>query len=682
MILIGLGRDVFSCSTTAVFAGSVDIMPVEMQQHHHHQQHGDVSGGQVDSKVIQYSEARAHYCNTACTATTNSKKNGSGKPWKSRRGRRRNKGDGMMVSDVSSEHYATVRYDVNGQMCGYPFAYHVPVDGYQGGLPSDPAAIYFTPNHQSFVPYYGWDSMYVQPPRQQQYTYQSCARVKNDGEPVGTGGNQENEQKKKNRNMHVSGQGQSLGECTVAPVSTLGSLWTSSALPAIEDKKDDAPDLERFLRAATPRFRLNTDPNSLKDFKLMDVWKHFERISAYGMRCSTLGGPRGASSSYFVPFLSSIQLFEPADGFEPDALSYPEGLEAWPRHMRQTFSWSAKNHVGERLPLSQQIMELVGSEKSTHVLAASKISELHPYSWFAVAWYPLYRIPEAPLTARFLTFHSMAPLWEAAMQSIADRRNISALHSDASNCMKSSDSSSSSSSGVRQSCSSSATAKGVASFLGSSRASSDSSGSQKAAAEGTTSNDNNNNTMMSDIASVTASHGSSGPPTSATLSVAEDEEELEKAASCTATTISSTASLSKIELAPVGLCWHTTAGNSSSRRRMPSENWTDTMVKVDASEHTRLSQGDSLPGSTNACVVSVSSGYVVVKKNYPLSKGGPLSWDIQQEELAEGARRLALGLGIHKQQHGTTTQTGSSEAVSSHEDICPDYQFFVSRHSQ
>jgi len=98
------------------------------------------------------------------------------------------------------------------------------------------------------------------------------------------------------------------------------------------------------------------------------------------------------------------------------------------------------------------------------------------------------------------------------------------------------------------------------------------------------------------------------------------------------------------------------------------------MVKVDASEHTHLSQGDSLPGSTNACVVSVSSGYVVVKKNYPLSKGGPLSWDIQQEELAEGARRLALGLGIHKQQN--------TAAESLNEDICPDYQFFVSRHSQ
>ena len=28
---------------------------------------------------------------------------------------------------------------------------------------------------------------------------------------------------------------------------------------------------------------------------------------------------------------------------------------------------------------------------------------------FAVAWYPVYRIPDAPLTARFLTFHAIVP---------------------------------------------------------------------------------------------------------------------------------------------------------------------------------------------------------------------------------------------------------------------------------
>ena len=36
-----------------------------------------------------------------------------------------------------------------------------------------------------------------------------------------------------------------------------------------------------------------------------------------------------------------------------------------------------------------------------------------------MAWYPLYRVPEAPLTARFLTFHTLASLWEAASEAAA-----------------------------------------------------------------------------------------------------------------------------------------------------------------------------------------------------------------------------------------------------------------------
>lgn len=48
---------------------------------------------------------------------------------------------------------------------------------------------------------------------------------------------------------------------------------------------------------------------------------------------------------------------------------------------------------------------------------------LHPAACrFAVAWYPLYCVPEAPLTARFLTFHTLASLWEAAKEASAKCR--------------------------------------------------------------------------------------------------------------------------------------------------------------------------------------------------------------------------------------------------------------------
>lgn len=45
-------------------------------------------------------------------------------------------------------------------------------------------------------------------------------------------------------------------------------------------------------------------------------------------------------------------------------------------------------------------------------LMATRLLDVHPASWFAVAWYPVYRIPDAPLTARFLAFYSFAQLQE------------------------------------------------------------------------------------------------------------------------------------------------------------------------------------------------------------------------------------------------------------------------------
>lgn len=502
----------------------------------------------------------------------------------------------------------------------------------------------------------------------------------------------------------------------VAPPSTLGNLWTSSALPAIEDNNADSPDLERFLRASTPRFRLSADPNSLRDFKLMDVWKHFERISAYGLRCATYGGPRGPSSSYFVPFLSSIQLFEPVvnsdndlggmrcnggssdgrrvedDGDDGDEIfEYPEGLEAWPRRMRRVYSWGAKNHVGERLPLYQQVMELCGTEGLNHVLSSSKVSQLHPYSWFAVAWYPLYRVPEAPLTARFLTFHSLAPLWEAAKQSVADRRSISALHTNvvdamtrAENDMANNLSHAAGLAGMapkahapshKSSHSSGNVSVGSAVLsIKTDRTERTEKGVLGAFPESTASDRSNSDGSSQKLGATPSGNGSEAD-------MEKEEECLEKSVSCAATTISSTASLSKIELPAVGLCWHTSTGNSSSRnRRLPSENWTDTMVKLSADmDQTGLSSGDSLPGSTNACVVNVSTGYVVVKKDYPLCKGGPLSWEIQMEELAEGAKRLALGVGVVSVKSPNNEGESADPAAVDMAEACPDYAFFLSR---
>ncbi len=65
-----------------------------------------------------------------------------------------------------------------------------------------------------------------------------------------------------------------------------------------------------------------------------------------------------------------------------------------------------------RSPLADRIAEL--AEEFPGLLTLSS-ADLHPASWFAVAWYPIYRIPAVPdpglsrdLQASLLTFHSLS----------------------------------------------------------------------------------------------------------------------------------------------------------------------------------------------------------------------------------------------------------------------------------
>ena len=78
-------------------------------------------------------------------------------------------------------------------------------------------------------------------------------------------------------------------------------------------------------------------------------------------------------------------------------------------------------------------------------------------------------------------------------------------------------------------------------------------------------------------------------------------------------------------------------------------------------------------------------GLAVIAKPYPVSRGGQLGWEIQQEEMAACARVLSSGAGLMVlqpaaggQQQGQQQQQPSGQRpgrlVS-----CPDYDFFISR---
>ncbi|KAJ8563308.1 hypothetical protein K7X08_031760 [Anisodus acutangulus] len=62
--------------------------------------------------------------------------------------------------------------------------------------------------------------------------------------------------------------------------------------------------------------------------------------------------------------------------------------------------------------LYSRIQELVaGDGRSSYgdpsILQSACLPDLHPRSWFSVAWYPIYRIPNGNFRAAILTYHSL-----------------------------------------------------------------------------------------------------------------------------------------------------------------------------------------------------------------------------------------------------------------------------------
>ncbi|KAK9843985.1 hypothetical protein WJX81_001099 [Elliptochloris bilobata] len=186
-----------------------------------------------------------------------------------------------------------------------------------------------------------------------------------------------------------------------------------------------ATDLERFMAAATPLLH-GRDPQQLT---LGDVWADFEAASCYGREVATLGGPRGASRAYFAPSLSAAQLLLPvAAAAAPDFAGPPRRVyDVAPRPLGSPKA--AAGFGGRAVPLlelfeaerpferpvlGERVAALAVGRCAGGALPGRRLLEqplagLHPASWLCVAWYPIYRIPDAPLAAKFLTYHRLTP---------------------------------------------------------------------------------------------------------------------------------------------------------------------------------------------------------------------------------------------------------------------------------
>lgn len=87
------------------------------------------------------------------------------------------------------------------------------------------------------------------------------------------------------------------------------------------------------------------------------------------------------------------------------------------------------------------------------------------------------------------------------------------------------------------------------------------------------------------------------------------------------------------------------------------------------------------PLAGGARLLGTWRGVAVLARPYPVAKGGPLGWEIQQEEMALCAERLASGGGLValRPASGGRWQELRGLPPAQLGVGCPDYEFFMSR---
>eukprot|EP00271_Cylindrocystis_brebissonii_P012920 TRINITY_DN32430_c0_g1_i1.p1 TRINITY_DN32430_c0_g1~~TRINITY_DN32430_c0_g1_i1.p1 ORF type:complete len:400 (-),score=21.82 TRINITY_DN32430_c0_g1_i1:1304-2503(-) len=227
-----------------------------------------------------------------------------------------------------------------------------------------------------------------------------------------------------------------------------GSYRQPSNLESFIDNTTPTVPLQQFPRSKAMRATTwNVETASVAYFSLQDLWEAYSEWSVYGRGVPLTLNHSEKVVQYYVPYLSALQIFTRCDDVDvneedkdsssetsegdgdmifpflgsdsgSDATSAEDEGEAaarrWGKHCRDcgerqvVVDFLAEGSPYGRVPLSDKIVEL---EAQYPALKSLRSSDLHPSSWYCIAWYPVYRIPSGPtndLTASFLTYHSPA----------------------------------------------------------------------------------------------------------------------------------------------------------------------------------------------------------------------------------------------------------------------------------
>lgn len=223
--------------------------------------------------------------------------------------------------------------------------------------------------------------------------------------------------------------------------------------------------------------------HQIPNIPLTAIWNWYEKPACFGLEVkvedlenSKAIDSRGISfQAHFVPYLSAVQLF----GYSCDSKCYmgEDFISKVPEEKREVeqtqdtlsveeveinpsksgpvlvnlsknpnssnllipegheliFEFFESEQPQLRKPLYEKVMELSKAGTSCDnffgdpsKLECLNLQDLHPTSWYSVAWYPIYRIPEGNLRASFLTYHSMGHLAQRSISasSSLDKRDF------------------------------------------------------------------------------------------------------------------------------------------------------------------------------------------------------------------------------------------------------------------
>lgn len=196
--------------------------------------------------------------------------------------------------------------------------------------------------------------------------------------------------------------------------------------------------------------------HEIPEVSLGCLWEWYEKHGSYGLEIrawdyedpKTLGGVgHFPFRAYFVPSLSAVQLFknresrcvnnsdsflnckvseacEMIDNSEDSFIgrfsnaSNPSTGSTCSGDSELLFEYFECEQPQQRRPLYERIQELVRGDVQIQSktygdatkLESINLRDLHPRSWYSVAWYPIYRIPDGNFRASFLTYHSLGHL--------------------------------------------------------------------------------------------------------------------------------------------------------------------------------------------------------------------------------------------------------------------------------